>query len=220
LNIHTSDLVFGSLLSYTPYPDPESDEMKRSRLLMLALKEDRFVDNPPILMSQWIANEVASEMASLPFSSFFKPDSILVPVPKSSLMLADSLWVPKRIADALFRKGLASAVAPCLVRSKAVRKSAFSPAYERPTPAVHYDSLDVQGSLSSVENIVLVDDVVTRGSTLMGAANKLLDVLPDAKIDAFAAIRAMSNSSEFNSWHDPVIGLITLRPGGDTLRRP
>ena len=135
-------------------------------------------------------------------------------------MRADSLWVPERIANALLAKGLGRAVAPCLIRTKAVRKSAFSPASERPRPADHYDSLSVQTSLSSIDEISLVDDVITRGSTLMGAANRLLDVFPQATVRAFAAMRAVGNANEFHNVIDPINGLIKLRPEGDTMRRP
>lgn len=135
-------------------------------------------------------------------------------------MRADSLWVPERIASALLRVGLGKEVFPCLIRTKAVRKSASSAPEERPHPADHYDSLDVRGRLSSVDEVVLIDDIVTRGATLMGAANKLLDVFPKAKVRAFAAIRTISNSKDFDKVYDPVKGTIILRPEGDTLRRP
>ena len=67
---------------------------------------------------------------------------------------------------------------------------------------------------------MLVDDVVTRGATLLGAANRLAESYPDAQIAAFVALRAVSNPSEFKEVKDAVDGFITLQPNGGTLRRP
>ena len=48
----------------------------------------------------------------------------------------------------------------------------------RPTAEQHYESISVQGILSEPEEILLVDDVVTRGVTLLGCANRLADAFP------------------------------------------
>lgn len=218
MSMRLSQLQFGALLSYCPRGD--SNEILHSKNVMLALKGDRFVGNPPILMSQWIAQTIRNQGTNLPFFSFFHPDTILIPTPKSSLMQPGTLWVPERIATALVSVGLGKEVAPCLVRRKPVPKSASSPSSERPTPAVHYDSLTVQGRLSEPKDIVLVDDIVTRGSTLLGAANRLAEIFPGTCIRAFAAMRTISNPDDFIQVTDPCIGTIELRASGDTLRRP
>src|SRR2546428_8487605 len=77
---------------------------------MKIIKADDFIENPPITMSEWIARNVQQRMANLPFASFFQKDTILVPVPRSSLMQPNSLWVPNRIATALVKRGLGKAV--------------------------------------------------------------------------------------------------------------
>jgi len=159
-------------------------------------------------------------MSSLPFVSFFQPDVILVPTPKSSLMRPNTLWVPERIAAALVEAGLGKEVVPCLVRSKSVSKAALSRPQERPTPAEHYESMGVQKRLSKPGEVMLVDDVVTRGATLLGAANRLADVFPQTRIRAFAAMRTISDLSDFIKVYDPCTGTITLRASGDSLRRP
>jgi len=57
---------------------------------MIALKNERFVEDPTnakvVLMSEWVAETIKRDRATLPFSSFFQPNTILVPAPKSSLM--------------------------------------------------------------------------------------------------------------------------------------
>jgi hypothetical protein len=216
--MNLAQLEFGALLTYAPHGD--SPECRNSKDVMLALKNDRFVGNPPILMSELIAQTIQRKMAELPFASFFQPNPILIPTPKSSLMQANTLWVPERIANALVRMGIGKAVVSCLVRANPVRKAAFCAPSERPTAVEHYESIGVQGSLSPPSEILLVDDIVTRGATLLGAANRLADVFPKAQIRAFAAMRTISNPIEFQKVYDPCIGMIDLWESGDTFRRP
>jgi predicted amidophosphoribosyltransferase len=213
-----SRLEYSSLLTYCPRGHTE--EMQKAINAMYAIKFDRYVDNPQILMSQWIAKIIAKNKEKLPFRSYFQPDTILVPVPKSSLMRPDTLWVPHRIAYALKSEGLGREVAPCLVRKTPVIKSATSQPSMRPTPDVHYNSLIVQGALSQPRNILLIDDIITRGSTALGSANRLADVYPQANIKAFAAMRTISTPTDFKNFYDPCIGSIELRSSGDTLRIP
>ena len=68
--------------------------------------------------------------------------------------------------------------------------------------------------------ILVVDDVVTRGSTLLACASLLAARFPEAEIRAFAVVRSVSNPQEFVGMLQPVAGAISLRPQGDTLRRP
>ena len=80
--------------------------------------------------------------------------------------------------------------------------------------------MGVRRRLSKPDEIVLIDDIVTRGATLLGPANRLADVFPQTRIRAFAAMRTISNPDEFNELYDPCVGTIELRESGDTLRRP
>ena len=197
--------------------------MQDAYQVMLAIKQDPFGGDPPILMSERIAKAVQENMSSLPFANFFQPETVLVPVPKSSLMLKDTLWVPLRIATALVRRGLGSKVDPCLVRDTAIRKAAWSKASDRPKPKEHFATLSVQRRISGppLKEILLVDDIITRGSTLLGAANRLADAFPDARIRAFGAMATISDPADFVALSKPLIGSIQYRPSTeDTIRRP
>jgi len=191
---------------------------------MLLLKRDGFFQRPsnrPILVSQWVAEAIRQNRATLPFASFFRPDTILVPTPKSSLMQPGTLWVPHRLATALTQCGLGKQVAEMLGRVKPVPKAAWSRPENRPLPQQHYDSMEVQKVLSEPGNILLVDDILTRGATLLGAASRLAEAFPRAEIRAFAAMRAISTENKFEQVYSPVIGTISLREAqGDTLRIP
>jgi len=119
------------------------------------------------------------------------------------------------------KKGFGSKVIPYLERIKALPKSAFSLPADRPKVTPHLESLAVDGSLEPPEQILLVDDIITRGATLMGAANRLLEVFPAAQIRAFAAMRTISDSNEFRNIYSPCVGNVHYRPDyDDTLRRP
>lgn len=66
---------------------------------------------------------------------------------------------------------------------------------------------------------MIVDDVVTRGATLLGAASRLSEAYPQASIRAFAAMRTVSNPDEFREIRDPVMGKIVYR-SGEAYRHP
>lgn len=219
--MHLTRLEFGSLLSYTPRGS--SDEIQKARDVMLTIKSDGFIDQPPIQMSHWIGSTIQKNVKSLPFASFFDQETSLVPVPRSSLMKPDTLWVPDRIASALVEKRLGKEVVQCLVRETPVPKAAWSDSSERPTPSRHFETIAVQGSIEDPppQKLVLVDDIVTRGATLLGSANRLLEAFPKARVRAFAAMRTISVPSEFVNLYDPQSGTIEYRAWiDDTLRRP
>jgi predicted amidophosphoribosyltransferase len=213
-----SELQYGALLSYASHG--HSAKIQHSKNIMLTLKSDGFVQEPPILMSLWVAQTIQQNRNMLPFASFFQADTLLVPTPRSSLMKEGTLWVPHRLATALTNCGLGKEVAQILKRVKAVSKAAWSTPEKRPLPREHYESMEVQKPLSEPGNILLIDDVITRGATLLGAASRLAEAFPDARICAFAAMRTITNESDFEKEYCPVVGRISLRPEEDTLRRP
>ena len=214
------ELEYGALLSYSPHGS--STQAQRSRNLMLLLKQDGSFQrpaNPPILVSQRVAETVRQNRGM--FTSFFRSDTILVPTPKSSLMQPGTLWVSQRLATALLQCGLGKQVAQMLERVRPVPKAALSKPENRPLPQQHYDSMQVQKLLSDPSNILLVDDIITRGATLLGAASRLAEAFPRAEIRAFAAMRAITTDNEFQQVYSPTTGKIILRQAqGDTLRRP
>ena len=149
-------------------------------------------------MSEWIAKTIQRNIITLPFASFFQPNTILVPIPKSSLMRPGTLLVPERIASALTKMGFGNKVISCLARNRSAPKAASSLAKDRPKTIDHYKSMNVTRILSNPDEIILIDDVITRGATLLGAANLLADDFPETPIRAFVAMRTISNPDEFN----------------------
>ncbi len=164
-------------------------------------------------MSEVVAQSIIESKAVLPFMSLFKNDPVLVPVTRSSLLQPNSLWVGLKVATAMQSVGLGSAVSPLLVREYAVGTMASA--------QEHYASQRVeQKLLTDPEHILLIDDFVTRGATMMASALRLWETYPKADIAGFAPIRTVSNSGHFKKIFDPVLDAITLYPSGRCHRAP
>ena len=153
------------------------------------------------------------------FHDFLGPDVVLVPTPGSARRRPGALWTPERICTALVKHGLGERVLPCLHRHTAVPKSAVSAPKDRPKAQRHFETIGAADPELGVERLTIVDDVVTRGATLLGAANRLALSYPNAEIRAFALLRAISDG-EITKFRDPQEGVITINRYGNTKRRP
>ncbi len=155
------------------------------------------------------------------FTGFFDATDVLVPVPGSEPWDSDFVSVTEHLAVALAREGLGQGAWAGLRRVRAVGKSATAAPGERPTVAKHYNSFAVEAtdSLAKSQHFVLIDDVVTKGRTLLAAAARLQDAFPGARIRAFALLRTMGLVPEVNRLLDPCVGEIRWR-GGDAYRNP
>ena len=208
-----SEIEFASLLTYSPWGTTEIEF--RSKTTKTNLKTDVRLETEQILMSEYIARGIKKNLEQLPFADFFKANPILIPTPTSSLTQKDTLWVPERLATALVNNGLGKDVKSCLQRTTPLRKSHTSSSANRPKAFEHYNSMSVQKTLVEPDEILLIDDIITRGATLLGAANKLADAFPKANIRAFAAMRTISRPENFSKIFDPCRGKIEL-VGEDT----
>lgn len=223
LNKLPESVRFASLLSYVPesrwrglaLSQERLDELKAGREYVLALKRD--YNQPNGLLS--IYDSIAKWCADYNlFSDFFSNDATLVPVPGSTLTKPDTLWTPRLLAEALVRQGLGSSVATCLSRVVPVPKSAFSKPEDRATPTQHCESMEVERMLMVPKNILLVDDLVTKGSTFLGAACRIAELYPNTRIKAFAAMRTVSQERDFVRIMEPCEGTITPTRNGRSRR--
>lgn len=140
-----------------------------------------------------IAGRIKQACLEGEFSEYFYGKVTLVPVPGSSPRKdKNALWVPKLICEALLGAGLGTNVDECLHRVTAVKKSAYQARGERPTPQEHYDSFRVETSLIRPEKkIVVVDDFITRGRTMMAACSRVQEAFPSHDIKAFGIFRTI-----------------------------
>ena len=168
------------------------------------------------------------------FGAAFGKRVVLVPVPGSAPQRRLN-WVGERLAWCLREFGLAVEVWPVLRRGYAVRKSALAASGERPSVLEHYDSFVVERSLrnrwpggrrgfvgepgGTGLRLTLVDDVITRGRTLLAAAGRLQEVFPDAQIRAFALVRTLGRNEMLCRVLDPCEGEVRWLCG-DARRSP
>ncbi|MBI3846688.1 MAG: phosphoribosyltransferase [Planctomycetes bacterium] len=132
-------------------------------------------------------------------------------------MVPNALWPANALCRAIVEIGLARETMPLLSRTKPVKKSATAERGHRPRPDEHYETLRATASLNPVRRAVLVDDVVTKGSTLVAAASRLREVLPNSEIVGFSAVRTMGLIPEVDRIIQPVRSTITFN-GFDAAR--
>ncbi len=151
---------FASLLVYTPWRRDPENLGPGPRSIMGMVKGAR----PEVL--ERIAVR-CGERRDTDFDGFFTPDSTLVPVPTSApARVPDTLWPGLSIAEALLEQGLGRDVQKLLVRTVRVPRAHEQSAADRPRMDELVASLEWRGDFGSgLEQIVLVDDVVTRGTT-------------------------------------------------------
>jgi predicted amidophosphoribosyltransferase len=207
-------VAFASCYVYSPCGSCEVSE--RSRLLRALLKAGE-----PRLIIKYASRVRQQAGLESRLSRFFDASDALVPVPGSEPRHSDAMSVTERLAAALVREGIGRITWTGLHRVRAVGKSATSAPGDRPTVVKHYDSFAVElpDSLRESRHIVLIDDVVTKGRTLLAAAMRLQEAFPCARIRAFALLRTMGLVPEVNRLLDPCVGEIRWR-GGDAHRSP
>ena len=212
-----SRLEFGAFLAYSPRG--QSAESRRSQQLVRAFKSNALIARPAVPAADFLARRMSEELHGRPLADLLHSDVTLVPVPRSGVTGdRPSPWPGKAIAEALLARGFGCRVACCLRRVRAVTKAAWAPQGERPTAAEHRDSLAVDSGILFTDGAVLVDDVITSGAQMLGAAWALLDAYPGLPLTAFAAVRTMSDG-DVDAVLAPVVGQITL-DGESTRRRP
>jgi len=212
-----SDLRFGSFLVYAPRGT--NDVSRRAQQFVRALKEERPIGAPPQSPSYYAARRLAEEHPASLFDGLFAGSPLLVPVPRSSLPVEGGIWPASNIASALVQHGIGAAVLPCLERVKAVPKSAFAAFGTRPKPNDHYESIRVTKMVTDRQLLCLVDDVITKGATLLAAATRLQETYPEAEITAFALVRTLGFVDDIERIVEPAIGTVTLR-GDEAFREP
>jgi predicted amidophosphoribosyltransferase len=199
---------------YSPCGSGEISE--RSRLLRGRLKagDARFILKYAARVRQQV------QECSL-LTGFFDMDDLLIPIPGSAPRRTGEVSVTGRLAAALLREGLGRCAWDGVQRVQAVRKSSTAAGGERPTVAKHYESFSIErsGIPAACERMVLIDDVITKGRTLLAAATRLQEAFPFACIRAFALLRTMGLAPGVTQLLEPCVGEIRWK-AGDAHRNP
>jgi hypothetical protein len=209
-----ADYLLPYAACYVYSPKGESDVSQRSRQLCVRVKSGS---------TQWLRSYAATVHQEVVhgrrFLEFFKEDTLLVPIPEFRPSGRMSFWAARRLALALQQTGLAEEVWTGLRRISSVGKSSSAWMWERPTVQQHYQSFAVIPSLKSARNILLVDDVITKGRTLAAAAMRLQEAFPKAEVRAFALVRTMGFVLDVPRLLDPCQGEIRWN-GEEAYRSP
>lgn len=213
-----SEVRFAAILAYSTLRDPGTETSRQSQLVRDAIKScrtnylERFGER---------AAEAHGTVAELEL--FLGPETTLVPVPRSAPRVGDdALWPALRLCLELEKRGLCREVVVALERTTKIRKSAFLRRGEdRPSPEEHVSTMAVDRAVATLltHRILIVDDVVTRGSQLLAAASLVASAFPAAEVRALAALRAVSGE-EVEAIYEPVVGTITNAGNNQVWRRP
>jgi predicted amidophosphoribosyltransferase len=193
-------------------PGGSSVASRRSRTLRALLKAGGTG------FQSWYAVHVGQQMDVPLLKDFLARNPVVVPVPGNRSGSGGS-FVAKRLAHALVQAGLGERVFSGLRRVRPVVKSATAPPGGRPTVAAHFDSFAIDSNVPIPHEILLVDDVVTRGRTLLAAAARFKEASPTSNVQAFALLRTLRHGLEIDRLFDPCVGEIRLR-AGDARRKP
>lgn len=168
-----------------------SEEEKRRTSLVLAVKDGvPWLDGKVVYADPFgmCAQKLRKAFPKLFLNRAFVP----VPSSRASRGLKDEAWASLRLAKAYAAEGTACRVVRLLRRSKAIRKSSDPYATDpRPTVAEQLATLELaEGEVPP--GVVLVDDVATRGTTLIACARRLVEQGWRGRIDALvvAYVRA------------------------------
>ena len=208
-----SELPFAACYAYSPRGT--SDVARKSRRIRDWVK----AAVEPALAK--MAARVRREVDDGTFGEFFGENVALIPVPGSTPRKDPAtLWVAQRVCHALVAEGLGSTVLTSLQRTHQVPKSAFQPRGNRPNVRTHYDSFSVKQDLLQPESILLVDDIVTKGCTLLAAASRVQESYPRSDVRAFAMVRTMGLVPDIDKTLHPCVGIIHSQIGNDADRQP
>jgi hypothetical protein len=139
------------------------------------------------------------------FDWLFGPSSILVPVPRSHPILENGLWPAWELSNLMASSGLGRAVNPCIQRIEPISASHTRIAGQFPSLEEHRKTLslaDASPLFSDMQDLVLVDDIVTSGTTSLACALRIWERYPQATVRLFAFSRSIDH--DLARWEDVV----------------
>lgn len=192
---------YATLLDYSPRGISPGSILSR-RLVRDAVKKAQ----PNIL------DQVASTLNAEDYDEmerFLHLGVVLVPVPRSQPYCDSATWPSLEICRSVVRHGLAHSVWPGLRRTQGIRQSCVAKLGRRPEPEEHLETLAVIGAVKDANAFLIVDDFVTRGSTLVSSATALKAAYPKAEVKGFALVNTLSPGEEVKSIWNPRFGAIS-----------
>jgi predicted amidophosphoribosyltransferase len=162
---------------------------------------------------------LAERIGDSPLRTLLDESVLLVPTPRRAPLVKGGLWPAHRICEELVRRELAASISPIVERTVPTPKSAFAiDPKDRLKAAEHYATMAASRPLGELPvRVVVVDDFVTRGATMLATASHVGDIFPHAEISAFSLVRSLSQG-EVENIIAPCLEMIRLT-GDDCFRR-
>jgi predicted amidophosphoribosyltransferase len=214
-----SELTFSTIATFNSRPTTDAEIEAKS--LAHQIKFNRVVVDHATgrnrATSELVAARVQQLIRSGAMAGHWDPQSLLVPVPGSAPARPDTQWTARSLVEQLLAVGVGAGHSPLVVRHTAVPKSATARPGERPNFDTHYRSFRIEPvGLHTPTSILLVDDFITRGPTMMAAAYRLREVFPHARIHGFAAVRTLAPGEPFVQFLICARGRVALDQFGST----
>jgi len=174
-----------SLLRYSP--KDASELGLQCRGLVTAIKNDQALEGGTLASEAvgMILSELCQDNVGL--REVFNGKAALVPIPRSTPRSKDALWPSLRIAEALKRYDLGSEVLIAVERTVNIRSS-HGAGRNRPSVAEQVETLRWCLPLTAKPSrIILVDDVITKGTTAWACRQVIQEQVPTAEVVVFAA---------------------------------
>lgn len=180
-----SNLKFGSYLNYSSNKNATSNNAKMSRNIVWSIKNDK--EN----IIQRALGHLKENINSSILKDFFEEDSVLVPIPRSKPQFSAAAIYPSQIiCQELVSLGLGKTVKEAVKRVETTIPSHLRNKGERPKIREHIETSEINEELTIFENkIILVDDVITKGTTFLAYAEVLKERYPLIEVKAFALAR-------------------------------
>ncbi len=211
-----SEIPFASLFVYSPRAvEGEGEAGAKSRRLVRSIKNETQQFSTRWKLAEFVRDNLGDNLGA----KYFGSNVTLAPMPgHAPLKDKDSRWPARSLCAEFVLAGLGKQWIPLIERVRLVNKAAFSPPDERPTALEHFESFQCVPQIGVGECITVVDDVITRGSTMLAAVAALRAAYPGTRVQGFTLIRTMSGVA-IERVVEPVEGTIRIS-GKDTFRKP
>lgn len=151
--------------------------------------------------------------------AYLAEDCLLIPAPRSSMYDPKNLWPANELCLKLQEINNFPGVRNILVREKSIPKSSFQEPQDRPTLRTHYNTISAKTEIlpEGIQNLIIVDDVITRGNTSAACAMRLRESYPDHKIMVLAAVSTQRNPIQ--RIYNPTEGVLRINRESFTVQR-